>query len=98
MNIWQKALLVLPSILVGCTSPAENACRADIKSKLLNPETAEFHDFDKIAPPAQSVANNDYHTYRVRADSKIGLKVTTVYSCASTGATCACTPVDGFGQ
>lgn len=89
-------------------------CEAAARSKLLNPETAEFHDFETldadafkaaVIPPMQ--ATHDYpagkmivdgevksieaaaHLYRmrVRAEGKLGNKVTSLAYCRQ--------PIDG---
>lgn len=40
---------VLIALLGGCASSEQRLCEAEIKSTLINPETADFYDFHQIS-------------------------------------------------
>ncbi len=53
-------------LLSGCSniSPDEKLCRAEISAGLMNPETAEFHEFAKLSEPS---AIEVFHEFRSKA-------------------------------
>jgi len=122
-------LAIAGCLLTGCSksSKEETQCRANISKGLLNPETAEFHDFRTTNVAAlrsaveeafweeRSVAKSDrgnygtqvteivddliknltsktdaYYSMRVRAEGRIGNKVTSNYVCVVNAGKCAC--------
>lgn len=85
-------LYVLLLSCSGCGVAGRKACQASIKSQLMNPETAEFHDFEALPDgPAKAAAPDfEYRTYRVRAESRLGNRVTSTYVCAVSHESCTC--------
>jgi hypothetical protein len=102
-------------------------CQADIRTALINPETAQFFEFETINQatfrrgvenlvwkqhnvsrsergrfgnqldqPIDEIVRTaterdaQFRSYRVKADSRVGLTVTTNYACAIAEGQCAC--------
>lgn len=58
-------LLCLLLLLPACAGNEQRLCEAHIKEQLLNPETAEFFDFDKVNDDALA---NDYRFKYMKDD------------------------------
>ncbi|SHN65380.1 hypothetical protein [Erythrobacter sanguineus] len=69
--------------LSGCgandlmASPEELSCLDAIRSTLINPETASFHDFQKMGEQDGKAM----YGVRVRAEGKLGNTITQNYGC-----------------
>ncbi len=110
-------------VLSGCGERMEGVCVSKIRSTLMNPETAEFHDFRTIeaseyvdsflagtaagsgqptTPTSQAAVEvamhninkqnpeSTYHSVRVRAEGKLGNKITSQMICMADKGDCAC--------
>jgi hypothetical protein len=121
----------------GCSnvSSEERLCRTSVSATLLNPETAEFHDFKQMSPSeferaasqmamdaravsagqdlveqnrasfeavgremAQglSAKGASFYSLRVRADGRLGNKVTALQLCAASKGECSCLGPESF--
>ena len=137
MNNTGAALVVLTVVggfaLVACSvaSGEERLCQADIRNALINPETAQFFEFENIDEVAfrrgvenlvwkqhnvsqsergrfgnqldepineivrtATERNAHLRSYRVKADSRAGLTITTNYVCAIAEGQCVCLEAD----
>lgn len=142
-HAWKAIVLWAALLLVNCSGPTEavaKLCQANIKAGLINPETAQFFEFQPISAEQaeesyyqgalkmrgtnsgevvskygaetdaafRDVAQNviggiaaegaEFYTYRVKAHSRVGLTVTTNYTCASGPEQCACFDEDDLGS
>lgn len=133
-----RTLLALALALSGCgsVSSLEQLCQADIKARLINPETVQFFEFEPIESSEaeklwvqwslqgrgvqqsdawkyggaidefQAVAKEiidefraegaEFRSYRVKADSRVGMIVTSRHVCAATQKECGCFSAETF--
>lgn len=81
----ELAALASSVILAGCgggandllASPEELACLDAVRSTLINPETASFHDFQKMGEQDGKAL----YGVRVRAEGQLGNTITQNYGC-----------------
>lgn len=133
-----RVLLALALTLSGCDNAPrlEQLCQADIKSRLINPETAEFFEFEPIESSqaerlwfewslqGRGVKQSDawryggavdefkavakkiidefkaegaeFRSYRVKADSRVGMTGTSHHVCAASENECGCFSEETF--
>jgi hypothetical protein len=81
--IWIAAVAAGALTLSGCgandlmASPEELECLDAIRSTLINPETASFHDFQKMGEQDGKAI----YGVRVRAEGQLGNTITQNYGC-----------------
>lgn len=115
------AIAAAAALISGCGSSPQKLCEADISSKLINPETAEYFDFLQVdeakfregfenmiwreknvlpqdrykygdlfkgridkAMAKVRLTNPEFYSVRVKADSRMGLNITSQYVCGRT--------------